>query len=147
MQISFSVMKSRTLIFNFLVLVFIAIVAASCSKDSKDKPVLLEKNDVMNIHGKIFISDDYKYTTVKLYNGTTWTLTDVDIDVARTDSKSGILTTRRFRVSLSDADKQYFKPFKYGEFQEQFGDFMDGIDLNDTTNNSIEIVSAYGFKE
>jgi hypothetical protein len=120
---------------------------ASCSKSSKDKPILLEKSDVLNIKGSIFISDDYKYTTVKLYNGTPWTLTDIDIDVSRTGSKSAILTTRRFRVSVCDTDKQYFKPFKYGEFKEQFGDFMDGIDLRDTTNTFIEIVSAYGFKE
>ena len=141
-------MKSRTRIFNLLALIFFTSILVSCSKGSKDKPVLLGKNDMLNITGSISISD-YNYTTAKLYNGTAWTLTDVDVEVSR-PKKGRIdeMITRRFRLNVSDTDGQYFKPFKYGEFEEKFGDFLDGIDTNDTKNSfSWEVVSARGFKE
>jgi len=73
--------NQRTPIFNFFVLIFIAIVVVSCSKGSKDKPILLGKNDLLNITGSISIHaledfgrpvarSDFKSTEVRLYNGT-----------------------------------------------------------------------------
>jgi len=140
--------KLRTLVFNFIALIFITIILASCSKGSKDKPVLLEKKDLLNITGSISITD-YNFTTAKLYNGTAWTLTDVDVEVSRPEKgRIDEMITRRFRLNVSDTDGQYFKPFKYGEFEEKFGDFLDGIDTNDTKNSfSWVVVSARGFKE
>jgi len=77
-----------------------------------------------------------------------WTLTEVDIDVSRPEGTNGEMITRRFRLNVCDADGQYFKPFKYGEFWENFGDFLNGINTNDTKNAfSWVFISARGYKE
>jgi hypothetical protein len=161
-------MKFRTLIFNFSVLVIITIILASCSKGSKDKPVLLEQNDLSKITGKMSLYDGSKFLRAELYNGTDWTLTDVDIVVLRPVGTGDRLIPRRFRLNLCDTAGQCFKPFINGEFEENVGDFLDPNNTNEifssqgdygvkmvqseygeTTNNMFSwgIVSARGFKE
>lgn len=143
---------------NFLILVFIILAATSCSKGSKDKPVLLGTKDQSNITGKALISMD---TTLKaeLYNGTDWTLTDVDIIMQYPEANMKRLPNetrddfmirnlkgvmRRFRLELRDS-KPTLKPFTTGEFFGDIGDFLKNIGTN--TVWSWEIVSARGFKE
>lgn len=143
-------MKLRALIFNLFVLIFFAIIVASCSKGSKDKPVLLkDQNDLWNIKGSISLYDyDKNSIAAKFYNGTDWTLTDVDIEILRPEGTNGKVITRRFRLNVCDTSGQCFKPFKNGEFRENIGDFLDGINTNDTKNAfSWGVVSAHGFKE
>ena len=161
-------MKSRTLIFNFFVLIFITIVVASCSKGSKDKPMLLKPNDLSKITGKMSLHEGSKFLRAELYNGTDWTLTDVDIEVLRPVGTGGRLIPRRFRLNLCDTAGQCFKPFTNGEFEENIGDFLDPNNTNeifsvvddsavkmfqseyaDTTNNTFSwgVISARGFKE
>ena len=89
-----------------------------------------------------------KLLKAELYNGTAWTLTDVDIELLRPVDTSGRMTTRRFRMNAFDKDGQSFKPFANREFEENIGDFLDGINTNDTNNAfSWNVVSAHGFKE
>ena len=160
--------KLRILIFNFITLIFIAFILASCAKGSKDKPVLLEQNDLSKITGKMSLYADSRFLRAELYNGTDWTLTDVDIVVLRTVGKGDRLIPRRFRLNLCDTAGQCFKPFINGEFEENVGDFLDPDNTNEifsaqgdygvkmvqseygeTTNNMFSwgIVSARGFKE
>jgi hypothetical protein len=51
-------------------------------------------------------------------------------------------------MNAFDKDGQSFKPFANREFEENIGDFLDGINTNDTNNAfSWNVVSAHGFKE
>src|SRR5439155_18661827 len=76
--------KSRTLTFYFFVLILIALVGASCSKGSKEKPVPLGQNDRAKITGKVSLLWN-KLLKAELYNGTDWTLTDVDVEMRYPD--------------------------------------------------------------
>jgi hypothetical protein len=160
--------KLQTLGFNLCILICFTSFLASCSKGSKDKPVLLEQNDLVKITGKMSLHEGSKFLRAELYNGTDWTLTDVDVVVFRPVGKGDMLVPRRFRLNLRDTTGQFFKPFVNGEFEENIGDFLNFSDTNEvflaqgdygvkmvqsengvTTNNTFSwgIVSARGFKE
>jgi hypothetical protein len=161
-------MKLRTLGFNLCILFCFTSFLTSCSKSSKDKPVLLEQNDLVKITGKMSLHKDSKFLRAELYNGTEWTLTDVDVVVLRPVGKGDTLIPRRFRLNLCETAGQCFKPFVNGEFEENIGDFLDFNNTNEvfssqgdygvkmvqgeygeTTNDTFSwgIVSARGFKE
>ena len=106
-----------------------------------------------------------KLLKAELYNGTDWTLTDVDVIVRHPDADMKKLpnetrdefqlrilkgATRRFRLELSGeksehVNKPTLKPFTTGEFFGDIDDFLEKTDTN--TAWSWDIVSARGFKE
>jgi hypothetical protein len=144
-------------------LISIALVAISCSKGSKDKPVLLGETDLAKITGTASLVFD-KFVKVEIYNGTDWTLTDVDVILRHPNDNMKKLPnetgtdfqirslkgdTRRFRLELSDGksdlhNKPTLKPFTTGEFSGDLGGFMETVSTN--TAWSWELISALGFK-
>ena len=129
-------------------------VAGIKSKGSIESPVELPKDALTKIEGKAAFSG--KTIQGEFYNGTDWTLTDVDVIV----TKKKTWDTRRFRVEIWDAKFEWqkdarssnatqtkvtLKPYGVSDFKGETGDFLDGVESKDDKSWSIE--SARGFKQ
>lgn len=146
-------------------LVFLSFVFVSCTnKGTKDNPAQLSEADCEKITGKAGF--DEKRIHTKLYNGTAWTLTSVDVEITKfTKSKVSSyyqtnIDKRRFRLEMwekkvewpkdakiptTSKTKIYLIPFATGEFEGDVGDFLDGFTSDDKWDWTI--ISARGYKD
>lgn len=132
---------------------------ASCSETSKgtrDSPVDLPSKEQEKITGKAYLVNkvfDTKHRLrAEIYNGTDWTLTDVDVVATKAKTQD----KRRFRLEIWDWEKNTkitLQPYSTGEFAGKTGDFLDApkaalLDGPETKGDdwSWGIVSARGFK-
>lgn len=115
---------------------------------SEKSPVEIPTDDLQKITGKAYIQGDM--IKVSLYNGTDWTISDIDINIKLVKAN----VVRRFRLELwgtewdKDAKirkpKQFpLKPYTTDELEGQIGDFLGGDASGDWT---WEQVSARGYK-
>lgn len=123
-------------------------------KGTSENPVVLPEHATDKITGKSWFSG--KTINSELYNGTDWTLTDVDVAVS--NKKKG--QERRFRLAIWDKKVEWQKdargpnstktrvtliPYATGEFEGDIGDFLDGVETKEDWSWGIE--SARGFKQ
>ena len=155
--------KTRALIFIAIALfigssvsAFVAWKCVNRSKGSAEAPVELPEDAIGKITGKAgMTSSSSKTFEAELYNGSEWTLMDVDVVI----SKKKSWDKRRFRLEVQEKKVEWQKDAKgpnisktkislrayaFGEFEGTVGDFMD--DLTSKEDYSWGIVSARGYK-
>lgn len=95
-------MKPSNLVLNVVVFALTGIITTSCSKGSKDSPVVLSAGDQLKITGKAYFTG--KVLKADLYNGTDWTLSDVDVVATK---KSGDQRRPTKSVARTGADARF----------------------------------------
>ena len=128
-------------------------VVGVMSKGSPDSPVTLPAGMMRMITGKAGFSG--RTVNAEIYNGTDWTLTDVDVVVS--NKKKG--QERRFRLEIWDRKVEWQKdarvptqtktretliPYGTGKFEGDVGSFLDEVETSEHWAWYIE--SARGFK-
>jgi hypothetical protein len=139
-------------------IVFLVFACVGCS-GSLDEPRRLSANEVSQVSGRLKLNPDatigsvvYSITpTMDVYNGTEWSLTDIDVMV---DSGSATrvfrFTSRRLEAkkdAKGDIERQiapsFVGPLSNGALEAETGDFFVGL----KEVKSFRIVSARGFKK
>jgi len=118
---------------------------------SEKSPVEIPTDDLQKITFKFSSASKVGPIKVSVYNGTDWTVSDVDITITLVKTKE----VRRFRLVHSELEwdkdgkrqnwKQVpLKPYTTGDFEGDIGDFLSGVASPDDWSWGID--SARGYK-